>query len=96
MLKSKAPKKALVIAGGVANFTDIKKTFKGTIQALNEVADELRKDNIKVFVRRGGPNEKEGLAAMEEFLKKNKIFGSIASSEAILTDAVIRAMEYTK
>jgi len=27
VLTSKAPKKAIIIAGGVANFTDVKKTF---------------------------------------------------------------------
>jgi len=94
MIKSKAPKKALVIAGGVANFTDVKKTFKGVVQALSEVVEDLRKANIKVFVRRGGPNEKEGLAAMEDFLKTNGLYGSVAGSSIVLTDAISNAMEY--
>ena len=38
LLASRAKKKALVIAGGVANFTDIKKTFAGIVDALIEFA----------------------------------------------------------
>jgi len=53
MLRSNAPKKVLIIGGGVANFTDIRHTFKGVIQALGEFGDELRKNKVKVFVRRG-------------------------------------------
>jgi len=94
MLKSTASKKALVIAGGVANFTDVKKTFKGVVQAMDEVKDEMHSAGIKVFVRRGGPNEKEGLATMEKFLRDNELFGSVAGSDIILTDAISQAMEY--
>jgi succinyl-CoA synthetase beta subunit len=94
MLKSNAPKKALVIAGGVANFTDVKKTFKGVIQAMTEVTEQMKEANIKVFVRRGGPNEKEGLANMKSFLEEHELFGSVAGSDIVLTDAITRAMEY--
>lgn len=96
MLKSTAPKKALVIAGGVANFTDVKKTFKGVVQAMTEVTTQMKKANIKVFVRRGGPNEKEGLANMKVFLEKHDLFGSVAGSDIVLTDAITRAMEYVQ
>ena len=96
MLKSTANKKALVIAGGVANFTDVKKTFKGVVQAMTEVSDQLKTANIKVFVRRGGPNEKEGLANMKQFLEEHDLFGSVAGSDIVLTDAITRAMEYVQ
>ncbi|MBU6323631.1 hypothetical protein KGQ55_03005 [Patescibacteria group bacterium] len=96
MLASKAKKKALVIAGGVANFTDIKSTFAGIIDALSEKADALRKANVKVFVRRGGPNEREGLAHMKEFLEREKLLGSIAGSEAVITEAVDEAIDFVK
>ncbi|MCA9346839.1 hypothetical protein KC960_05105, partial [Candidatus Saccharibacteria bacterium] len=49
VLSSKAPKKAIIIAGGVANFTDVAKTFKGIIQALDEVAEILKEQKVKVF-----------------------------------------------
>lgn len=94
MFNSKAPRKALVIAGGVANFTDVKKTFAGIIDALRKHIDELQKQQIKVYVRRGGPNEKEGLALMEEFLRKSNIYGSVHGSTEILTVVVDEAMDY--
>ncbi len=95
-LKSSAAKKAIVIAGGVANFTDVKKTFSGLIRALKERQDELKQAGVKVFVRRGGPNEKEGLAMMKNFLETADLFGSIHGSDAVLTAAASEAMEYTK
>jgi succinyl-CoA synthetase beta subunit len=88
MLKSSAPRKVLIIGGGVANFTDIRQTFKGVIQALGEVKDELRRQNIKVFVRRGGPHEAEGLAQMEGFLLREKLHGLVAGPELTMSKIV--------
>lgn len=96
MLTSSAPKKALVIAGGVANFTDVKTTFGGIIDALTEHADALRKGNVRIFIRRGGPNEKEGLALMEAFLEKEQLLGSVHGSDAVITSAVDDAIAYLK
>lgn len=53
--------KVLLIGGGIANFTDVSKTFDGIITALKEYADKIRKSGIKILVRRGGPNYIEGL-----------------------------------
>lgn len=92
-LKSKAPRKAIVIAGGVANFTDVAKTFKGLIRALDEIKDELKAADVKVFVRRGGPNEKEGLKAMETFLKTHDLYGSVHGSSTVLTDVIHEAID---
>jgi len=94
LLASRAKKKALVIAGGIANFTDVKTTFAGIIDALSEVSHRLKKQNVEIFVRRGGPNETEGLSHMRSFLEHKHIFGSIAGSDAPLTEAVDRAIEY--
>jgi len=94
MLSSGAKKKALIIAGGVANFTDVRKTFTGVIDALTNHLDAVKEAGIKVYVRRGGPNEKEGLRLMGEFLTEHNILGSIHGSEAILTDVVDGALEY--
>ncbi|MGC8721472.1 MAG: ATP citrate lyase citrate-binding domain-containing protein [Caldisericaceae bacterium] len=58
--------KVLIIGGGIANFTDVAKTFKGIIRALTEYKDKLKENNVKIFVRRGGPNYKEGLKMMEK------------------------------
>jgi ATP-citrate lyase beta-subunit len=53
--------KVLLIGGGIANFTDVAKTFTGIIRALHEYADRLKTVNVRTYVRRGGPNYKEGL-----------------------------------
>lgn len=96
LLDSKAKKKALVIAGGVANFTDIAKTFAGIIDALGEKAEELRKQGIKIFVRRGGPNEKAGLDLMREFLTKENLLGAIYGSDTVITKAIDDAIKFVK
>lgn len=96
LLNSKAKKTALVIAGGVANFTDVKKTFAGIVDALTESAEALRKKGVKVFVRRGGPNEAAGLALMEGFLKKEDLFGSLYGSNTVITKAVDDAISFTR
>lgn len=93
VFRSNAPHKAIVIAGGVANFTDVKKTFAGIIDALKKYVDTLQAAGIKVYVRRGGPNEKEGLALMEQFLKANDLYGSVHGSDAVLTVVVDEALE---
>lgn len=91
---SQAPKKAIVIAGGVANFTDVKKTFGGVVRALKDQVNELSMHHIKVFVRRGGPNEAEGLALMRDFLETNGLLGSVHGSDVVLTDVINEALEY--
>ncbi len=62
--------KVLLIGGGIANFTDVKATFLGIVAALRKSADKLKAANVKIYVRRGGPNEKEGLKLMEDVGKE--------------------------
>ncbi len=62
--------KILLIGGGIANFTDVKATFMGIVAALRKSAEKLRNVNVKIYVRRGGPNEKEGLKLMEDVGKE--------------------------
>ncbi|MES2014468.1 MAG: ATP citrate lyase citrate-binding domain-containing protein [Patescibacteria group bacterium] len=96
LLESPAKKKALVIAGGIANFTDVMATFAGIIDALSENSAKLRAKGVKVFVRRGGPNEAVGLAHIEEYLKKEKLFGSVYGSSAVITRAVDDAIDFVQ
>lgn len=96
LLESEAKKKALVIAGGVANFTDVSATFKGIIQALDECKTKLKNQKIKVYVRRGGPNEAKGLAMMKDFLASAGILGSVAGSEELLVTPVRQAVASIK
>lgn len=93
MLASNAPKRVIVLAGGVANFTDVKRTFAGVRDALSAHIDALRNAEVRVFVRRGGPNESEGLRMIEEFLKENEIYGSVHGSDKVLTTVIDEAME---
>jgi len=58
--------KSLIIGGGIANFTDVAKTFTGIITALKEYAEKLKTVKARIFVRRGGPNYHEGLAKIKE------------------------------
>jgi ATP citrate (pro-S)-lyase len=66
----------------------------GIITVLEKHMDALINGEIKVFVRRGGPNEAEGLKMMEQFLRTHKIFGSIYGSDVVLTRVVSEALEY--
>jgi succinyl-CoA synthetase beta subunit len=94
LLKSPKRKKILIIGGGVANFTDVRTTFRGVIQALEEASDRLRKDNVRIFVRRGGPSQEEGLKMMGDFLEKEKLFGAVHGPNIVLTDVVGEAVNY--
>jgi succinyl-CoA synthetase beta subunit len=53
--------KVLIIGGGIANFTDVAKTFRGISKALSEYRQKLKLVGAKVYVRRGGPNYQEGI-----------------------------------
>ncbi|KAL2933118.1 ATP-citrate synthase alpha chain protein 2 [Bienertia sinuspersici] len=57
-------KRALVIGGRIANFTDVAATFNGLIRALKEKETKLKAAQIHIYVRRGGPNYQKGLAKM--------------------------------
>jgi succinyl-CoA synthetase beta subunit len=92
LLKSKATGKVLIIAGGVANFTDVRATFAGVIDAFKQHQDELHRQGVKVYVRRGGPHEKEGLAAMRDYLESAGLLGEVAGPELQLSDIVARAL----
>lgn len=86
--------KSIIVAGGVANFTDVKKTFSGIIRALDEKQQELRLAKAKIFVRRGGPNEAAGLQMMKDFLKQSGLLGSIHGHETPLTQVVSEVRDY--
>lgn len=93
MLESKAEKKGLLIAGGVANFTDVAKTFKGVIRALDDDLESIKSQGIGVTVRRGGPNQEQGLKLMKEFLDQKGIKNEVHGTEVSLGGAVKLALE---
>ncbi len=96
LLRSTSHNKSIIISGGVANFTDVRITFKGIIRALGEVSTDLKSQNVKIFVRRGGPHQEEGLSMMKAFLEKTELLGEIHGPELILTDIVEPALEWVK
>jgi len=65
--------KYLIIGGGIANFTDVKATFTGIVSAIRKSVDKLKNAKVKIFVRRGGPNEKQGLELMKQVGKETGV-----------------------
>lgn len=96
LLKSPAKNKVLIIGGGVANFTDVRITFRGVIRALDEVREGLKNQGVRIYVRRGGPHQEEGLKMMREFMEKNGIEGEVHGPEFVLTDIVSAAVKSLK
>lgn len=65
MTRERDPRgKILLIGGAIANFTDVANTFKGVVMALKEYKEKLREAEVKIYVRRGGPNYELGLKLM--------------------------------
>lgn len=93
LLASKASSKVLLIAGAVANFTDIAKTFAGITKAIEEYGHDLHNQKIKIVVRRGGPNQKIGLQSMKKVLDDNSIENLVFNHETSLDEAVRSALE---
>lgn len=86
--------KALIIGGAVANFTDVAATFAGIIRAMREKVEELRQANIKVFVRRGGPNYQIGLQKMKDLSAETKIPYDVYGPEVHMTKIVKLAIDW--
>jgi ATP-citrate lyase beta-subunit len=96
LLASKARKKVLFIGGAVANFTDIATTFTGIIEAIDAVADKLKKQHVKVFVRRGGPRQEIGLAKLRAALEKHGLLGDVHGPEVSIVQVVEEALQEAK
>lgn len=89
LLSSKARKKILFIGGGVANFTDVAKTFAGIIRAMEENLIELQKQGVRIYVRRGGPNQRAGLSGIKNYLDKSRISNEVHGPDKSLADSVL-------
>lgn len=63
---SKPGLRGLWIAGGLCNFTNVKETFAGTVDAFDEL-----KPTIPIVVRRAGPYDEEGMALMRDCAERN-------------------------
>jgi ATP-citrate lyase beta-subunit len=88
--------KFLLIGGGIANFTDVAKTFTGIIKALEDYKEKLHENNVKIYVRRGGPNYKEGLENMRHLGERIGIPLQVFGPETHMTRIVSLALEEGK
>ncbi|MGD9853210.1 MAG: ATP citrate lyase citrate-binding domain-containing protein [Nitrospirales bacterium] len=83
--------KHIIVGGAIANFTDVKKTFGGIINAFRKAKAEGKLNGVKIWVRRGGPNELQGLAAMRA-LQEEGFDIHVFDRRTPLTDIVDMAM----
>ncbi len=88
--------RALIIGGGIANFTDVAKTFTGIIRALKEYKGKLKAAGVRIYVRRGGPNYQTGLRLMRELGKELGVPIEVYGPETHMTKIVPMAIEYVK
>ncbi len=96
MTRKKDPQgraKTLILGGGIANFTDVAKTFTGIIKALHEFGDKLKAVNARIFVRRGGPNYQEGLANLKAAAEKIGVPIEVHGPEYHMTRVVSDALK---
>jgi succinyl-CoA synthetase beta subunit len=82
----------LLIGGGIANFTDVAKTFTGITKALRDYKGKLINTNVKIFVRRGGPNYQEGLSIMKNLGKEIGVPIEVFGPETHMTRIVDMAL----
>lgn len=93
LIGSSASNKVLFVGGAVANFTDIAKTFTGVIMAIDEFADSLTEQNVKIFVRRGGPQQEIGLSKIRTALEAHKLFGGVYDPSVSISSALDEALK---
>eukprot|EP01025_Chloroclados_australasicus_P012966 TRINITY_DN16198_c2_g1_i1.p2 TRINITY_DN16198_c2_g1~~TRINITY_DN16198_c2_g1_i1.p2 ORF type:complete len:449 (-),score=77.29 TRINITY_DN16198_c2_g1_i1:310-1581(-) len=86
--------KALLVGGGIANFTDVAATFKGIIQAMREKQDFMKACKMRVYVRRGGPNYQQGLQEMKALGEEIQIPFEVFGPEASMTGICKKAIDY--
>merc|ERR1719500_1114158 len=84
--------KVLIVGGGIANFTNVAATFKGIVKALEEYQVKLREHDIRIFVRRAGPNYQEGLRVMRDVGKNLGIPLHVFGPETHMTAIVGMAL----
>ena len=87
--------KNIIVGGAIANFTDVKKTFGGIIAGFRKAKDDGKLKGVKIWVRRGGPREKEGLEAMKA-LREEGFDIHVYDRHTPLTDIVDMALGKSK
>ena len=84
--------KHIIVGGAIANFTDVKATFSGIINGFRESKSKGYLEGVKIWVRRGGPNEAQGLAAIRQ-LQEEGFDIHVYDRSMPMTDIVDLAMK---
>ena len=95
MTREKDPQgrgKVMIIGGAIANFTDVAKTFTGIIQAFEIYAEKMKAIDLKIYVRRGGPNYEKGLKDIKEAADRLGLYIEVYGPETHVTDIVRMAL----
>ncbi len=79
---SKPGLRGLWIAGGLCNFTNVKETFAGTVEALDEI-----KPTYPIVVRRAGPYDEEGMALMKACGERNGLNMTLFGKETSMSES---------
>jgi hypothetical protein len=75
---------------------DVAATFKGIIRAIRELAPAMKAANVRLFVRRGGPNYQQGLAAMKVMGEELGLPVEVYGPESSMTGICAAAIEFVK
>lgn len=94
LFASQSSRKVILIAGGVANFTDIMVTFQGLVDAFGKNVADLQKQHVYVCIRRGGPNQEKGLAHLRDFLSLHSIPHDVHGPELSLGEVGTLVKKY--
>lgn len=86
--------RCLLIGGGIANFTDVKATFRGIVRALLAHREQLIACDMKIFVRRGGPNFEAALKMIKDSEAGIGVPIEVFGPETHMTKIVHMASEY--
>lgn len=84
--------KVLIVGGGIANFTDVAATFTGLIKALDAHADALKEHDVKIWIRRAGPNYLEGLRKIKAAGDRLGLFMRVYGPETHITAVIPMAL----
>lgn len=87
--------KNIIVGGAIANFTDVKKTFGGIINGFRKAKADGKLKGVTIWVRRGGPREREGLDAMRA-LEDEGFDINVFDRYTPLTDIVDKAIQSNK
>ena len=66
------------------------------VQAMKEKAEAIKAANVRIFVRRGGPNYQAGLALMRQMGQDTGIPVEVFGPETSMTVICAKAIDYVK